>query len=115
MVVVLRHVTEYIGARDSSIANTFISIPKLAILCHGPTGKHLRSATRGDTKHVKTDVTIRARRGQNECGVVMLVVVLKLIEMRGSHDLFHFLRILAVAEDRGKIVASYEGSSVSVM
>ena len=103
---VMRHVTEPISAMDSFIANSFISIPKLANLLHGTTCKHTYSAILRDTNFVKTNVTIRARVGQNECGVMMLVVVFILIEVRGSHDLFHLLRILAVAEDRGEIVAT---------
>ena len=112
---VSRQVTEHIVARDSLIENTFISIPKLAISLHGAFCKHSAVAIPGDTNLVKTSVTIRARRGQNECGVVTPVVVFKLIEVRGSHDLFHLLRILAVTEDRGEIVATYEGFGVSAV
>ena len=104
---VMRLVTERVGAMDCSITNSLISVPNLANPPHAFTCKRCPLiALRGNTKHVKVDVTIRARRGQDECGVVMLVVVFKLIEVRGSRDLFCLLRILAVAEYRGEIVAT---------
>ena len=103
----MRHVTERVGAMDDLITNSLISIPKLAIHLHGVTCKRpVDIKIRGNTKPVKAGVTIRARRDQDECDVVMLVVVFKLIEVRGSHGLFRLLRILAVAEDRGEIVAT---------
>ena len=114
-VFVVRIVTEHIRATDSLIANSFISFPKLAYVVHGAVCKHSLVETPGDTSRVITDVTIRARRGQNECGVVMAVVVLKLIEVCGPHDFFHLLRILAVTVNPREIVAPTEGFGVSAV
>lgn len=116
-VFVVGQVAELVVARDSLITNGFVSAPELAVHIHRATGKHVISARTGNTGDVIADVTVRARRGQDEGSVVVRVVVFKLIVVGGTHDLFHLFRILAIAEYRGEVIATctYQRFGVSAV
>ena len=78
---VFRHVAELVlSFYRPDLSDSFVSLPKLAILIHAIANKltRVRPSVSWYTRSIKTNVAIRACRGENEGNVAVYIVVLEL-------------------------------------